>query len=287
MTFKLLANLALGAKTNHSPGILGKKTGGGNLDAAKFSSAVICQKSKHHAGGAHTNRPSLGNFQHNAFLAKGVGGHGQNGHAAPVHRPAVGGHVGGTPHIQVQPSVRGGHFGGIAHQQGVQHGGAHQGHGGHQAGGGHKSGGGLFDLFGLKSKLIQGVFGHKGLLGGILGKKGIIGGIIQKTGLGKILGIPLGIFSSLVGHDGAKKAAADGDIMGWLVNTQDHTSHTHAAGGSDHGGGSGAPLGFLGTIGQKLGGLVGLDKMFGSAIEYDQTYGTNYSNHENGGNPNY
>ena len=42
MTFKLLANLALGAKTNHGPGILGKKTGGGNLDTAKFSSAVIC-----------------------------------------------------------------------------------------------------------------------------------------------------------------------------------------------------------------------------------------------------
>ena len=109
---------------------------------------------------------------------------------------------------------------------------------------------------------------------------------MHKTGLGKILGIPLGIFSSLVGHDGAKKAAADGDLMGWLVNTQDHTSHSHAAGGSDHGSG-GAPLGFLGTIGQKLGGLVGLDKMFGSAIEYDQIHGTKYSNHENGGNPNY
>lgn len=100
--------------------------------------------------------------------------------------------------------------------------------------------------------------------------------------LGQILGIPLGLFSYAVGHDGALKAAQNGDIMGWLVNTQDHTSHSHALGGADDQG-STAPLAFLGTIGQEVGYLLGLDQLFGSAVEYDRANGTNYSG--SGGDP--
>ena len=108
---------------------------------------------------------------------------------------------------------------------------------------------------------------------------GMIEGIsdtLRGSGLGQILGIPLGLFSYAVGHDGALQAAQNGDIAGWMVNTQDHSSHSHLLGGADHIG-STAPLGFLGTAGQEIGYMLGLDQMFGNAAAYDQRNGTNYT----------
>lgn len=92
--------------------------------------------------------------------------------------------------------------------------------------------------------------------------------------IGRLLGVPLGAFSYLVGHDSALRAAQNGDVGGWLVNTQDHGAHTHTLGGNA--GGRAAPLGFLGTLGQEAGYLLGLDGVFGNSAAYDRVYGTNY-----------
>lgn len=132
-----------------------------------------------------------------------------------------------------------------------------------------------------------------GLLGGILGlKAGLLGGVAnlfsKNNGiLGAIGGIAapvLGIFSKLVGHDGAAKAGMNGDLGGWLVNTFDHTSHSHHLGGNE-GGNDGllAITKLYGTIGQEAGYLIGLDKVFGDAAKYDSENGTNYA--AGGGEP--
>ena len=120
-----------------------------------------------------------------------------------------------------------------------------------------------------------------GLVGGLLSKDGLVGGLV-----GPIAGPVLGIFSQLVGHDSAYRAGQNGDVGGWLINTLDHSGHTHHAGGAEgHASSMGpAPLAIAGTLGQMAGGLVGLDKLFGSATAYDQQHGTNYVM---GGNPNY
>ncbi len=97
--------------------------------------------------------------------------------------------------------------------------------------------------------------------------------------LGRVLGVPMGAFSYLVGHDSALRAAQNGDVGGWLVNTQSHESHTHALGGNA--GGRQAPLAFLGTLGQEAGYLLGLDGVFGNSAAYDRVHGTNY-NHDAG-----
>ncbi len=198
-------------------------------------------------------------------------------------------------------------------------GGAHSSHA-HSGGSAHGSSGGsgqgistsgsvggqgdpLGGLLAGKGKLISGLLGgitggstsgSGDLLGGLHGGKGnlisgLLGGITGGSagggsgGMGSLIGAPLGLFSNLVGHDSAAKAAANGDVQGWLVNTFDHSGHSHGLGGNS-GGGSSAPLGILGTIGQEAGGLVGLDKVFGSAHAYDAQNGTNYAS---GGSPNY
>ncbi|WP_018632769.1 hypothetical protein [Neomegalonema perideroedes] len=97
--------------------------------------------------------------------------------------------------------------------------------------------------------------------------------------LGRVLGVPMGAFSYLVGHDSALRAAQNGDVGGWLVNTQSHEAHTHALGGNA--GGRQAPLAFLGTLGQEAGYMLGLDGVFGNSAAYDRVHGTNY-NHDAG-----
>ncbi|WP_020560145.1 hypothetical protein [Thiofilum flexile] len=137
-------------------------------------------------------------------------------------------------------------------------------------------------LGGIIGNLLGGITGGSsssggGLLGGGLLGGGLLGGGGGLLGgVGQIAGLPLGLFSNLVGHDSAAKAAGNGDVMGWLVNTFDHTGHTHDLGGAS-GNGSSSPLAIVGTIGQEAGGLVGLDKIFGSAQDYDARNGTNYS----------
>ena len=152
-------------------------------------------------------------------------------------------------------------------------------HSGHGSSTGNSSG--SAGMGGLIGSLLGGITGGAsgGGAGGLLGGAG--GGGLG--GLGGIVGMPLGLFSNLVGHDSAAQAAGNGDVMGWLVNTFDHTGHSHAMGGNA-GNGSSAPLAIAGTLGQELGGLVGLDKVFGSAQAYDAQNGTNYTA---GGSPNY
>ncbi|MGB1255736.1 MAG: hypothetical protein ACPG51_07715 [Thiolinea sp.] len=129
------------------------------------------------------------------------------------------------------------------------------------------------------TSLLQGNSGLGGVVNGLL--SGITGG--KDAGIGGLIGTPLGLFSNLVGHDSAAKAAANGDVQGWLVNTFDHSGHSHPLGGNS-GSGSSAPLAILGTLGQEAGGLIGLDKVFGSALEHDARNGTNYVA---GGSPSY
>jgi len=162
-------------------------------------------------------------------------------------------------------------------------GGGHGSSSGHGSGhGGSSSQSGSAGLGGIVNGLLGGI-GGGGAGGGLGGLLGGIGGGGAGGGLGGLVGAPLGLFSSLVGHDSAAQAAGNGDVMGWLVNTFDHTGHSHDLGGAS-GHGSSAPLAILGTLGQEAGGLVGLDKAFGSAQAYDAQNGTNYTA---GGSPEY
>lgn len=101
-------------------------------------------------------------------------------------------------------------------------------------------------------------------------------GELRGTRLGRILSAPLAAYSLLVGHDGALRAARNGDIAGWYVNRFDHSSHSHALGGNQERR-SASPLAIIGTIGQEIGNLIGLDQSLGTGIDYDLAHGTNYA----------
>ncbi|EFO33410.1 conserved hypothetical protein [Roseibium sp. TrichSKD4] len=185
---------------------------------------------------------------------------------------AQGGQVAGAGHVHAGGNVlAGGHV--HAAQGAGQAAGGHAGHAHHAEKNDGNVGGILGGIFGLKSGLLGGLANLFSKKSGILGA---VGGLAAPV---------LGIFSKLVGHDGAHKAAMNGDLGGWLVNTFDHTSHSHALGGNE-GNGNGGLLGITniaGTLGQEAGHILGLDKVFGDAKQYDAQNGTDYA--KGGGEP--